>query len=152
MQTNTHSKSTAPRKTPRHLTCPVAPERLEGRRLMSVTSEPTAGPDASYFGTPDVTYVAPETGTATEATEAAEVTFAVYEGTAIVESSPLTGSEWTYVEADASEPDTLTEAEAEAEALALQQAMDRRSKLMSTLSNLLKKSSDAASSITQNIK
>ena len=40
----------------------------------------------------------------------------------------------------------------EMESLRLQMAMDRMSKLMSTLSNLLKKISDTASSITQNVK
>ena len=40
----------------------------------------------------------------------------------------------------------------EMESLRLQMAMDRLSKLMSTLSNLLKKASDTASAITQNIK
>lgn len=40
----------------------------------------------------------------------------------------------------------------EMESLRLQMAMDRLSKMMSTLSNLLKKTSDTASSITQNLK
>ena len=40
----------------------------------------------------------------------------------------------------------------EIESLRLQMAMDRLSKLMSTLSNLLKKTSDTASAIVQNIK
>ena len=40
----------------------------------------------------------------------------------------------------------------EMESLRLQMAMDRLSKMMSTLSNLLKKISDTASAITQNIK
>ena len=40
----------------------------------------------------------------------------------------------------------------EMESLRLQMAMDRISKMMSTLSNLLKKISDTASAITQNIK
>lgn len=40
----------------------------------------------------------------------------------------------------------------EMESLRLQMAMDRLSKMMSTLSNILKKISDTASSITQNIK
>jgi len=40
----------------------------------------------------------------------------------------------------------------ETESLRLQMAMDRLSKMMSTLSNLLKKISDTAQSITQNIK
>lgn len=40
----------------------------------------------------------------------------------------------------------------EMESLRLQMAMDRLSKLMSTLSNMLKKISDTASAITQNIK
>ncbi len=40
----------------------------------------------------------------------------------------------------------------EMESLRLQMAMDRLSKLMSTLSNLLKKSSDTAQSIVQNLK
>jgi hypothetical protein len=38
------------------------------------------------------------------------------------------------------------------ESLRLQMAMDRMSKMMSTLSNLLKKISDTASSITSNLK
>jgi hypothetical protein len=41
---------------------------------------------------------------------------------------------------------------AEMESLRLQMAMDRMSKMMSTLSNLLKKISDTASSITSNLK
>ena len=40
----------------------------------------------------------------------------------------------------------------EMESLRLQMAMDRLSKLMSTLSNILKKMSDTASQITQNLK
>jgi len=40
----------------------------------------------------------------------------------------------------------------EMESLRLQMAMDRLSKLMSTLSNLLKKASETASGITQNLK
>ena len=40
----------------------------------------------------------------------------------------------------------------EMESLRLQMAMDRLSKMMSTLSNLLKKISDTSSEITQNIK
>lgn len=40
----------------------------------------------------------------------------------------------------------------EMESLRLQMAMDRISKLMSTLSNMLKKISDTSSAITQNIK
>ena len=40
----------------------------------------------------------------------------------------------------------------EMESLRLQMAMDRMSKMMSTLSNLLKKMSDTAESITQNLK
>lgn len=40
----------------------------------------------------------------------------------------------------------------EMESLRLQMAMDRLSKMMSTLSNVLKKSSETASSITQNLK
>jgi hypothetical protein len=40
----------------------------------------------------------------------------------------------------------------EMESLRLQMAMDRLSKLISTLSNLLKKASDTASDITQNLK
>ncbi len=40
----------------------------------------------------------------------------------------------------------------EMESLRLQMAMDRLSKMMSTLSNILKKISDTSSSITQNLK
>lgn len=40
----------------------------------------------------------------------------------------------------------------EMESLRLQMAMDRLSKMMSTLSNLLKKTSDTANAITQNLK
>jgi ABC-type phosphate transport system auxiliary subunit len=47
--------------------------------------------------------------------------------------------------------DSLSEME-EMEALKLQRAMDRLSKMMSTLSNLLKKASETAQGITQNIK
>jgi hypothetical protein len=47
--------------------------------------------------------------------------------------------------------DSLSEM-GEMESLRLQMAMDRKSKLISTLSNLLKKVSDTAQSITQNLK
>ncbi|MEO8706497.1 MAG: hypothetical protein ABI867_41110 [Kofleriaceae bacterium] len=47
--------------------------------------------------------------------------------------------------------DSLSEM-GEMESLRLQMAMDRMSKMMSTLSNLLKKISDTAQSITQNLK
>ena len=47
--------------------------------------------------------------------------------------------------------DSLSEL-GEMESLRLQLAMDRLAKLMSTLSNLLKKASETASGITQNIK
>ena len=47
--------------------------------------------------------------------------------------------------------DSMSEMD-EMESLRLQMAMDRLSKLMSTLSNMLKKISDTASAITQNIK
>jgi hypothetical protein len=47
--------------------------------------------------------------------------------------------------------DSLSEL-GETESLRLQMAMDRMSKMMSTLSNLLKKISDTAQSITQNLK
>jgi hypothetical protein len=47
--------------------------------------------------------------------------------------------------------DSLSEM-GEMESLRLQMAMDRLSKLMSTLSNLLKKASETASAITQNLK
>jgi seryl-tRNA synthetase len=50
-----------------------------------------------------------------------------------------------------SELDSLSEL-GETESLRLQMAMDRMSKLMSTLSNLLKKSSETGAQITQNIK
>ena len=40
----------------------------------------------------------------------------------------------------------------EMESLRLQMAMDRMSKMMSTLSNVLKKTSDTSSSIVQNMK
>jgi alpha-D-ribose 1-methylphosphonate 5-triphosphate synthase subunit PhnL len=47
--------------------------------------------------------------------------------------------------------DSLSEM-GEMESLRLQMAMDRLSKMMTTLSNILKKISDTASTITQNIK
>ncbi len=47
--------------------------------------------------------------------------------------------------------DSLSEM-GEMESLRLQMAMDRMSKLQSTLSNILKKNSEAASSITRNLK
>jgi SMC interacting uncharacterized protein involved in chromosome segregation len=47
--------------------------------------------------------------------------------------------------------DSLSEL-GETESLRLQMAMDRLSKLMSTLSNLLKKISDTSSQIVQNLK
>jgi chromosome segregation ATPase len=47
--------------------------------------------------------------------------------------------------------DSLSEL-GETESLRLQMAMDRLSKMMSTLSNILKKISDTAQSITQNLK
>lgn len=49
------------------------------------------------------------------------------------------------------ELDALSEM-GEMESLRLQMAMDRLSKLMSTLSNILKKSSDTSAQITQNLK
>ena len=49
------------------------------------------------------------------------------------------------------ELDALSEM-GEMESLRLQMAMDRMSKLMSTLSNILKKSSETGSRITQNLK
>ena len=49
------------------------------------------------------------------------------------------------------ELDSLSEL-GETESLRLQMLMDRMSKMMSTLSNLLKKISDTAQSITQNLK
>ena len=49
------------------------------------------------------------------------------------------------------ELDSLSEL-GETESLRLQMAMDRMSKLMSTLSNLLKKASDTSAQITQNLK
>jgi chromosome segregation ATPase len=49
------------------------------------------------------------------------------------------------------ELDSLSEL-GETESLRLQMAMDRISKMMSTLSNVLKKISDTAQSITQNLK
>jgi hypothetical protein len=49
------------------------------------------------------------------------------------------------------ELDSLSEL-GETESLRLQMAMDRMSKLMSTLSNLLKKASETSSQITQNLK
>jgi hypothetical protein len=48
-------------------------------------------------------------------------------------------------------PDSLSEL-SEIESLRLQMVMDRLSKLMSTLSNLLKKASDTTSQIVQNLK
>ena len=50
-----------------------------------------------------------------------------------------------------SQADSLSEM-SEADSLALQAAMDRLSKLMSTMSNLLKKMSETQASITGNIK
>jgi hypothetical protein len=47
--------------------------------------------------------------------------------------------------------DSLSEL-GEMESLRLQMAMDRKSKLMSTLSNLMKRWTDTASAITQNLK
>ncbi len=49
------------------------------------------------------------------------------------------------------ELDSLSEM-GETESLRLQMAMDRMSKLMSTLSNILKKASDTSGQITQNLK
>ncbi|MBC8111492.1 MAG: hypothetical protein H7Y04_10565 [Verrucomicrobia bacterium] len=48
----------------------------------------------------------------------------------------------------ADDPDTM----GEMESIRLQMAMDRMSKMMSTLSNLLKKASDTSGAIIQNIK
>ena len=48
-------------------------------------------------------------------------------------------------------PDSMSEM-GEMESLRLQMAMDRMSKLMETLSNILKKMSETASEITQNLK
>jgi hypothetical protein len=55
------------------------------------------------------------------------------------------------MESVANDIDSLSEM-SEMESLRLQMAMDRLSKLMSTLSNILKKTSDTASQITQNMK
>lgn len=52
---------------------------------------------------------------------------------------------------DAKDLDALSEMSS-MESLRLQMAMDRMSKMMSTLGNLLKKISDTANSITQNLK
>ena len=51
----------------------------------------------------------------------------------------------------ASHGDSLSEM-GEMESLRLQMAMDRRAKLLSTLSNIMKKLSDTRASITQNLK
>ena len=55
------------------------------------------------------------------------------------------------VDAMKSDIDSMSEM-GEMESLRLQMAMDRMSKMMSTLSNLLKKISDTQNSITQNLK
>ena len=55
------------------------------------------------------------------------------------------------VEALKTDIDSMSEM-GEMESLRLQMAMDRMSKMMSTLSNLLKKISDTQNSITQNLK
>jgi hypothetical protein len=55
------------------------------------------------------------------------------------------------IETIRSDLDSLSEM-GETESLRLQMAMDRLSKLMSTLSNLLKKASETASGIAQNLK
>ncbi|MDT4936322.1 MAG: hypothetical protein QOK11_4214 [Pseudonocardiales bacterium] len=79
----------------------------------------------------------------------------VIEGTGKRESEP--GSPVTKKDIDNAKEtvknklDSLSEM-GEMESLRLQMAMDRLSKLMSTLSNLLKKASDTAQCITQNIK
>ena len=57
----------------------------------------------------------------------------------------------TMVDTMKSDLDSMSEM-GEMESLRLQMAMDRMSKMMSTLSNLLKKISDAQNSITQNLK
>lgn len=57
----------------------------------------------------------------------------------------------TKVERDKNDLDSMSEM-GETESLRLQMAMDRLSKMMSTLSNILKKISDTANGIVQNIK
>lgn len=66
---------------------------------------------------------------------------------------PLTSKEdlCAVVEDIKNKLDSLSEL-GEMESLRLQMAMDRRSKLMSTLSNLMKRWADTASAITQNLK
>ena len=57
----------------------------------------------------------------------------------------------TIIDKIKSDLDSMSEL-GETESLRLQMAMDRLSKMMSTLSNILKKISDTANSITQNLK
>ena len=81
----------------------------------------------------------------------------VIQGGFVIEGTGKRGSKVTKKDIDNAKEtvknklDSLSEM-GEMESLRLQMAMDRLSKLMSTLSNLLKKASDTAQCITQNIK
>lgn len=70
----------------------------------------------------------------------------------IVPSPPLTQAALDTLLAPAKADPSTLDALSQSEALTLQMIMDRRSKLMAALSNVLKKISDTSSSIVQNMK
>jgi hypothetical protein len=89
---------------------------------------------------------------AQHAIEAARATRAPRGQAALSASMQSTTTEVELAAADVrAELDAMSEL-GETESLRLQMAMDRLSKLMSTLSNILKKASDTSAQITQNLK
>jgi len=87
-----------------------------------------------------------------KATPALSAIFFKYIG-ALPENQQLVSLFWILTRMDSikNDLDSLSEM-GEMESLRLQMAMDRMSKMMTMLSNLLKKASDSASTITQNLK
>lgn len=69
----------------------------------------------------------------------------------LMDGVKLANSRKSSARAGVSKPDALTDMSSE-EQMKMQMYMDRRAKVESTLSNLLKKSSETASQITQNLK
>lgn len=89
---------------------------------------------------------------ATEKTPFLQLAYARYEPFVPVDSSPLTLAELDALIADSqAKLDSMSEM-GEAESLRLQMAMDRVSKMMTMLSNMIKKMSETAATITQNLK
>jgi hypothetical protein len=71
---------------------------------------------------------------------------------AIAPPSPMNQTELDAFLAAAKDQPGSLDGMSETESLRLQMTMDRRSKLMATLSNILKKISDTASSVVSNMK